>query len=275
MLPIITKKEADIILLANADSVRVSVDLGKSVQEIRIDGDNVVIGTEKVPLEEFKRLKPHTCYVIQENSLKKLVHFAVETNYYYKLVPTGDWPTITLSSTPMHRHIHISPKKAAEVMVSQISPIKGIVLDTCCGLGYTAIISSKHANRVYTFEKDKYVLNIASYNPYSLELFNSKKIELHESDVHCGIKKFKTNFFDRIIHDPPTYKYAPELYSTEFYNELFRVLKNGGKMYHYAPCPQKTRDRNFYTGIMKRLNSVGFKKVHYIAEASGVAVQKF
>jgi predicted methyltransferase len=275
MLPIITKKEAEIIFLANSGSVRVSLDLGKSMQEIKIDSDYVVIGTDRIHLEEFKNLKPHTCYVIHENALKKLVHFAEETNFYYKLVPTGDWPTITLSSTPMHRYIHISPRKAARLMVNQVAPIKGNVLDTCCGLGYTTIISSKHADKVYTFEKDKYVLNFASYNPYSEELFNSKKIELLEADVFSGIKKLKSSYFNSIIHDPPTYKYAPELYSGEFYKELFRVLKNGGKLYHYAPCPQKTKDRNFYTSIIKRLNATGFKKVHYIEEASGVAAQKF
>jgi predicted methyltransferase len=61
-----------------------------------------------------------------------------------------------------------------------------------------------------------------------------------EEDILEGIKQFSDNFFDEIIHDPPTFKYSPDIYSKQFYEELFRVLKKGGKLYHYSPLPHIT-----------------------------------
>jgi len=275
MLPIITKKEADLVLNQGDGLVHISLDLGLSVQEVMLKDGFVSIQNQKIPLVEFEHVKEEACYVADENILKIVAYFSEETNFYYKLIPTNDWPTITLSSTPMHRHIHISPKKSAKLMITKVTPLNGNVLDTCCGLGYTAILAAKHAEKVYTFERDKYVINLASYNPYSQELFSNKKIELIENDVVSGIMRFKNNFFSRIIHDPPTFKYSPDLYSEEFYKAMFRVLRKGGKLYHYAPCPQKTKNKVFYNRIIRHLKACGFRNMRYDEISSGVSAEKF
>lgn len=198
--------------------------------------------------------------------------FSEETNLYYKLMPTTDWPTITLSSTPMHRYVHVSPKEDTETKIKEITPIKGQVLDTCCGLGYTAIMASRKAEHLHVFEKDNNVLFIAGLNPHSLELFNNPKITIHKQEIFEGIKQFENETFDRIIHDPPTFRYAPELYSSEFHSELYRVLK-GGILYHYCPCPQKTKGRQFYITILKKLQEAGFK-ARYNEKSSGIRAIK-
>lgn len=269
-----TKKEATKIINAKKEKVDISLDLGLSLTTIYIKKNFVFIRECKIPLSEFCKVEEGSCYILTEDHLQKLAFFSDETNFYYKLVPTSDWPTVMLSSTPMHRCTLISPKKDVLLKIKEINPVKGKVLDTCCGLGYTAILSSKKADEVYTFERDNNVLYIAKLNPYSQELFRCEKIKIFKEDVFKSIKRFEDCFFDRIIHDPPTFKYAPELYSKEFYLELYRVLKKGGVVYHYMPWPHKTKKKSFYSKVIGKIKECGFKKVVYKKDSSGIRMLK-
>lgn len=273
MVPLISKKEAEKILSSKPGPLEVSLDAGLSLTKIYIREDYVEIEKEKIPLQEFKKIKENSYYIIESGHLQKLAFFSQESNFYYKLMPTTDWPTITLSSTPMHRWVLVSPKEDTLSKIKEISPVKGRVLDTCCGLGYTAIVSAKDADEVYTFEKDEYVAHVAKFNPYSQELFNNKKIRLFNGDINKIIYKLEREFFDRIIHDPPTFKYAIELYSPEFYKQLFRVMKKDGILYHYAPWPHR-KGKPLYLRIAKNLKEAGFRNARYSEESSGVAAQK-
>ena len=174
----------------------------------------------------------------------------------------------------MHRHTKLSPKKDTELKIISIAPVRGRVLDSCCGLGYTAILAASRADEVFTFEKDENVLRMAKYNPYSEELFSSKKIKLKKGSIAEQIHGFPDSFFDRIIHDPPTFKHSPELYSEKFYRELFRVLRKGGRIYHYCPSPGKTKGKSFFPRIIRGLKSAGFDKVRYAQQSSGVLAGK-
>jgi predicted methyltransferase len=274
LIPLITLKEARKILNTKEASVEISLDLGISVTKADIIGRFVHIKEQKIPLEEFERVKEGAVYIAEEGKLSKLAFFSDETNFYYKLIPTADWPTIALSSTPMHRHTRMSPRQDTLLKIKEVKPVRGKVLDTCCGLGYTAIIASEDADEVYTFERDKNVIAMARLNPHSQILFAGNKIKLFEKDIFESIKSFENSFFDRIIHDPPTFKYSPELYSSEFYAELFRVMKKGGILYHYAPSPQKMQSRTFYKGMIRRLQECGFAKVQYSPKSSGVRAVK-
>lgn len=273
MMPVITKQTADMIAAAK-DEVTVSLDLGQTRTAVRIHQNVVEVDGKKIPKDLFKNLKEHFLYALEDNQVKRIAFFAEDTQIYYKLVPTKDWPTFTLSSTPMHRSTHLSPKEDTKRKIQLISPIKGNVLDTCCGSGYTAIMAAKYASEVHTFEKDDHVLRLAEYNPYSQELFTNKKINLHKQDITEGIEQFKNNTFDRVIHDPPTFKRAPELYHPRFYAELWRVLKPNGILYHYAPLPDKTKGRQFYLLILKKLKKAGFRDVQYNEGASGIKATK-
>ena len=272
-LPIITKKQAAKILNSK-EKINISLNLEKTESEIEIKKDYVIIKNQKIPKKEFKDLKDNVCYIIEEGKVKKMAWYSEVTEFYYKLYPTDDWPTITLSSTPMHRHANLSPKEDTKRKIEKIKPISGNVLDTCCGLGYTAIMSSKYAKKVHTFEKDSNVLYFAEFNPYSKDLFEKENIQVHNENVKKGIESFKDNNFERIIHDPPTFKFAPELFSKEFYKKLFRVLKNKGKIYHYAPWPQKSKGRVFYHKIVNNLKDIGFKDVRFDEYSCGVLAKK-
>ena len=271
---VITKSEAERILNAEGSEVYVSLDLGISSSKIDVSNGIADIIGQKIPIKEFEAVKEKACYAVEDNQLKRVAFFSEETNLFYKLLPTKDWPTITLSSTPMHRFTFVSPKKDTESKIKEISPMKGNVLDTCCGLGYTAIMASKDADKVFTFERDQNVLRIAEYNPYSQQLFSNKKIKISEKNIFPEIKKFKSSFFSRVIHDPPTFKHSPELYSREFHAELFRVLKKDGILYHYCSSPQITKGRLLYPRIARQLKEAGFRGIEYHAGSSGIRALK-
>jgi predicted methyltransferase len=251
-----------------------SFDLGLTQEKVLLEKNKVIIRNKEVPIKEFENLKENTIYVIEGEKILSIDFFSESTNLYYKLKPTSDWPTVMLSSVPMHRFKTISPKTSAELMTKEISPIEGKVLETCCGLGYTSIISAKTAEEVVVFENDLNVLRIAEYNPYSQELFTNPKIRLIEESVFEGIKKLKSNSFDRIIHDPPTVSFAKELYFPFFYSELFRVLKPRGILYHYCPNPGKTKGKELHPGIIKNLVQSGFVNCNYHSYSSGIRAMK-
>lgn len=270
MPPIITKSEAEKILKAEGNEAQLSLDLGISISGVSISGGIADIKGQRIPVKDFKSVREKACYAVEDSRLKRVAFFSEETNLFYKLLPAKDWPTITLSSTPMHRFTFVSPKKDTESKIREITPVRGKVLDTCCGLGYTAIMASKDADSVFTFEKDPNVLRIAEYNPHSRQLFACKKIRLFQKDIFSEIKKFKDGFFSRVIHDPPTFKYSPELYSAGFHAGLFRVLNEGGILYHYCPSPQITKGRMLYPRIARQLKEAGFHHVDYHSSSSGI-----
>ncbi len=282
---ILTKKDAEKILSAKSNTsfpgqtlLLMSLDLGKTQEKILINGEEkfALIRNEKVSFNELKKTKEETFYTIVDGYVLAIEMFGEETNLYYKLKPTADWPTIMLSSVPMHRFKTISPKTSAELMVKEISPIKGIVLDCCCGLGYTSIIEANKSEceKVIVFEKDENVLKMAEYNPFSEELFTNKKINLTIGSVYDKIKTIESNSIDRILHDPPTTSFGKELFSSEFYAQLYRVLKSKGLLYHYCPNPGKTKGTEYWPTIEKMLIKAGFVNVKYHKESSGIRATK-
>jgi len=202
--------------------------------------------------------------------------FDEKTNKFYKLVPTSTWPTLEISGIHMHRIKEVDPKTDTELKIKALGRIYGKVLDVCTGLGYTAILAArrKSVKKVVTIEKDENVIKIAKQNEFSRELFENPKIELIIGDAFEVIKKFEKESFDFIIHDPPRFSLAPELYSKEFYLQLFRVLKKGGRMFHYTGEPGKLSGKNFVKGIVKRLLLAGFRKVIKVKESKGVVTFK-
>jgi predicted methyltransferase len=255
-----------------------SFDLGITSEKVEMDSKNNQLNVrgEWINFFELEKMKKEKIYALIGKKFFVAELFDEKTNLYYKLKPTGDWPTVTLSSVPMHRFKHFSPKESAELMVKSIFPVSGTILDTCAGLGYTSILCANLTNcvKVITFEKDNNVLELAKFNPFSEELFSNKKIELHKESVFEGVKKISDCSIDGIIHDPPTVSFAPDLYSKEFYKELFRVLKPNKLIYHYCPNPGKTKGKEFWRSIKKRLAETGFKNINYLEKSSGIAAEK-
>ena len=202
--------------------------------------------------------------------------FDEKTKKFYKLVPTKTWPTLEISGIHMHRIREVDPKTDTELKIKSLGKIYGRVLDVCIGLGYTAILLARKRSveKVVSIEKDENVINIARQNEFSRELFENPKIELIIWDAFEVVRNFESEAFNFIIHDPPRFSLAPELYSQEFYNQLYRVLKKNGKMFHYVGEPGKFSGKNFLQGITRRLLLAGFKKILKVREAKGLVAYK-
>ncbi|MBS3073589.1 methyltransferase [Candidatus Pacearchaeota archaeon] len=212
----------------------------------------------------------------KEQKKNMIQFFSEETGLLYQLYPTGTIPTLKISGVPMHRHVKITPDIDTGLKIDSARPF-GNVLDTCTGLGYTAIYSAKleKVKKVTTIEKDENVIKIARMNEASKELFNNSKIQIINTDLNEKIKEFKVETFDTIIHDPPTFSMAVELYQLAFYKELLRVLKKGGRLWHYAPNPGKLKDKKpLHAKIERRLKEAGFKNVLYDEKSNGVIAIK-
>ena len=150
-----------------------------------------------------------------------------------------------------------------------------VVFDTCLGLGYTALEASKFAQHIVTCEISQAVLSLAKWNPWSNGLFENEKIDIFEADSSEKINEFETGSFSVIIHDPPRLTTAESLYSLIFYKELYRVLKKGGRLFHYVgSLGSKNKGRSIEKEVAKRLESAGFKQIKYNRKLQGLFAQK-
>jgi len=208
--------------------------------------------------------------------IPKVKFYDEKTRKFYKLVQTSTWPTVKISGIFMHRVKDVDPKTDSFLKIKTLGDIEGIGLDTCTGLGYTSILSARETRveKVITIEKDENMIEIAKLNPYSTELFTNTKIEFIIDDVYEHIKKFPDEYFNFIIHDTPRISIAGELYSLEFYKQTFRVLKKGGKFFHYVGKPGIRQRKNYSKGIIQRLRLAGFKKIERVDYANGLVCFK-
>jgi predicted methyltransferase len=64
---------------------------------------------------------------------------------------------------------------------------------------------------------------------------------------------------DAILHDPPRFGIAGELYSQAFYLELARVLRRRGPLFHYTGAPNAlSSGRDVPREVARRLRDAGF-----------------
>jgi hypothetical protein len=210
------------------------------------------------------------CFLVDGDEFEKVQTFSEDTGRVVTLYPTPGAPTILISGVPMHRIKGSNPYQDTLTKIRAIAPISGRVLDTTTGLGYTACQASRSARRVITIELDPAVLAIARLNPWSKELFESEKIEQLLGDSVEVVNGFRDEAFDCIIHDPPQFSLAGELYSGEFYAQLFRVLSRGGKLFHYIGDPASKSSGSVTRSVLRRLKEAGFRDVTPHPEAFGV-----
>jgi predicted methyltransferase len=174
----------------------------------------------------------------------------------------------------MHRIKGTNPYLDTLSKTRAISPIGGYVLDTATGLGYTAIEAAKTALQVVTIELDPQAQEIARFNPWSESLFGNPKIKQIIGDSFEEIERFDNECFSCIIHDPPTLNLAGELYSQEFYQRAFRVLKQNGRMFHYIGDPESKTGARTTKGVLNRLKGAGFERIALKPQAFGVVAYK-
>jgi predicted methyltransferase len=191
------------------------------------------------------------------------------------LYPTKGAPTTLVSGILMHRIRDVDPWADTKIKIVALGSLRNAkVLDTATGLGYSAIQASQQANQLVTVEIDPAAIELMKKNPWSQKLFDNPKINLRIGDIRGVISEFKEGEFDIVVHDPPTMKLSGELYSEEFYTELFRVLKRNGKLFHYIGDPESEHGSMVTKGVIQRLKNVGFGKIDRVPQAFGLLAQK-
>jgi len=214
------------------------------------------------------------CFLVSGGLAEKIQAFSSDTERVYGLYPTQAAPTMLLSGLPMHRIKGTDPHQDTLNKIKTIRPLVGRVLDTATGLGYTAIEAARTAEQVTTIELDPAVLTIARRNPWSSELFDNPKIVQMIGDSFEQVPLFADNTFSRIIHDPPMFHLAGDLYSGEFYRQLWRILKNTGRLFHYIGDLDSNSGQRVTHGVARRLQEAGFKNITQRKDAFGLVAYK-
>jgi hypothetical protein len=227
---------------------------------------------EALTWEEVEKISQSevTSYTLGPDGVRPIQTFSETTNRVCSLLPTPGAPALLLSGFVMHRIKECDPYRHAWRMLATLVPLCGTVLDTTTGLGYTAIQAAHSAASVITIEIDPGVEAVARLNPWSRELFANSRITRLPGDACEIVPTFSSGQFDRIMHDPPAFKLAGELYSGAFYCALHRILKRGGRLFHYVGDPGGKAGSSILRGVQRRLQEAGFTRVRVRADAYGV-----
>lgn len=257
-VPVFIRDTFNVFLKGDRGYYDVSFDLGLSYVKVYFDGKTIQFRDIRLSLSNIMNVVTRGyVYGLRNDEVFKIAFF--REGLYYKLYPVSpfDAPTLEISGIKMHRVKEITPWEDALSKVRALKLSEGDnVLDICCGLGYTAINAYRLGAEVVSIEKDINVLDVARYNPYSRDL---KYINIIIEDAFEVLDSFPSNEFDAIIHDPPRFSRAGALYSKDFYRKLYRVLKRGGRFFHYTGrAGYMVRGIDVAKGVVQRMRSVGF-----------------
>lgn len=143
------------------------------------------------------------------------------------------------------------------------------VLDTCFGLGYNsaAAIDSFTGKKIeiicleiysgivdeivrlgdkYPFKCREVMQKLAKQKRYCDNKFD---LTLIMGDARETIKDLPDNHFDAVFLDPFSPKNCPELWTEQFFKEIYRVLKKTGKVATYS-CARVVRDNFRLAGFI-------------------------
>ncbi|HEU4646664.1 MAG TPA: hypothetical protein VFS80_13990, partial [Burkholderiales bacterium] len=216
--PLVTLKVHE-ALRAAEQSVECSLDLERTRETVRVGPEGWTWRGKHYPWLEA--CKDRTIYCWDGEQFEPVQRY---THALVKLVPT-DWgpPTFEIDGIKMLPTEHVSPYADAERKVALLRPRGKTLLDTCGGLGYTAAACLKGgAKRILSFENNADVIWLRSLNPWSPAA--DEALTLTHADITEAITRIADASVDAILHDPPRFGIAGELYSQKFYDQLARVL---------------------------------------------------
>jgi hypothetical protein len=260
-----------------AQAAWTSLDLGLTKTRVELEAAGIKLpGGETLAWQaiELAAASESACFVLRDGELRKVQAFSGLTRRAYSLYPTRSAPTLLVSGIPMHRIKGTDPQADTLAKIKAVGPVHGRVLDTATGLGYTAIEAAKTAAMVVTVELDPAVLEIARLNPWSQGLFSNPKIHQIIGDAFDVVQGIRDGSFDIVIHDPPYLALAGELYSLEFYRQLHRVLKPGGRLFHYVGDPSSKTGSSATRGVLRRLADANFRHAVRRPGAFGVVAYR-
>ncbi|WP_101927293.1 MULTISPECIES: class I SAM-dependent methyltransferase [Luteimonas] len=237
-----------------------SLDLGRSTGTATLRRDHWL--WNDVPQPYPGKLKERTLYYRDGDDWTRAACFS---GSLIKLVPT-EWgaPTFEIDGIKMLVSARISPIEDARQKVALVAPRGKVVLDTCGGLGYfAACCLEAGAARILSFEKNADVLWLRTLNPWSPDPDapeHDGRLVLTHADITAAIATVPDASVDALLHDPPRFGIAGELYARTFYDELARVLRKDGRLFHYTGSPNKlTTGRDVPREVARRLDKAGFR----------------
>ena len=232
-----------------------SLDLGLSVSEVGVTAAGFTSGDVVYPWPAA--IKRRTIYHWSGSGFEPASTYS---GSLVKLVPT-QWgaPTFEIDGIKMLPTLSESPFEDARRKVELVGVRQRVVLDTCGGLGYFAAWCLRlAAARVLSCEKNPSVLWLRELNPWSPD--PAPALEVRNVAIDTHIESLADASFDAVLHDPPRFGIAGELYSRAFYTQLARVLKPGGALFHYTGSPNKlTSGRDVPGEVLRRLQDSGFQ----------------
>jgi predicted methyltransferase len=247
-----------------AASLQCSLDLDRSTTSVEIGTTQWSWQGQRFPYLES--CKERTIYYWDGAAFQPVSRYA---GALIKLVPT-EWgpPTFEIDGIKMLPTAKVSPYADAQSKVALIKPRGKVILDTCGGLGYFASwCLQEQAARVLSYEKNADVIWLRGLNPWSPQIESpdvAARLSLTHGDIGEHIVTLAGESVDAILHDPPRFGIAGELYSQAFYDQLARVMKRRGMLFHYTGTPNKlTSGRDVPNEVAKRLQKSGFTvKLH-------------
>jgi len=256
----LTADDSQKILALKKGRWEMNLSCGKQV--VRVESTTVRVGSHTLRRSELERARRDSVlYGVRNGRLQKLQLFR---GRLYKIAPTQGFPALEIDGIRMHRTQGMLPEAEAEVKAECLDLRPGqSMLDICTGLGYSAQAAARRGVAVVTLEKDEAVLELASESPRSFEFFrfvSLGRIRPVICDAARFIKGLPPDSFDRIMHDPPTFSMAGELYSLGFYVELRRIVRQEGLMLHYTGQPgSRYRRLDLGRSVSRRLREAGFR----------------
>jgi predicted methyltransferase len=261
--PLLTRPTAEALLAARDGGAAAwtgSLDLGRSTGTAQLQADGWHWRGKRYPWPPVP--KDRSIHYWDGEAFAPVARFS---GSLIKLVPTGwDVPTFEIDGIKMLPTAKESPLDDARRKVALVEPRGKAVLDTCGGLGYfAACCLEAGAARIRSFERNADVLWLRTLNPWSPDpdaLASGGRLELTHADVAQAIAQVADATVDALLHDPPRFGIAGELYSLAFYRQLARVLRRGGRLFHYTGSPNKlTSGRDVPREVARRLEEAGFK----------------
>jgi predicted methyltransferase len=259
MLPLVTaalQARLRAAVAAGEREVECSLDLGRTRAVVEVDAPGW-----RADGRGFGWIEPcreRTVYHFTGAAFEPVARYA---GALVKLVPT-DWgpPTFEIDGIKMLPTAQVSPWEDARRKVALVEPRGARVLDTCGGLGYfAAACLEAGAASVHSFEKNPAVLWLRTLNPWS-PVAGSAGLRLEEADVTARLAALPDGGYESILHDPPRFGIAGELYSQRVYDEFARLLAGRGRLFHYTGTPNRlTSGRDVPREVTARLQRAGFE----------------
>ena len=242
-------------LHSGATACECSLDLGHTVSQVELTAEAFTWRKTRYPWPAS--IKERTIYYWSGTGFEPVSTYS---GSLIKLVPTR-WgaPNLEIDGIKMLPSARESPFEDARRKVELVGVRQRRVLDTCGGLGYFAAWCVRFgAAHVLSCEKNPQVLWVRELNPWSPR--PDAVLEVLNVAIDTYIETLADRAFDAVLHDPPRFGTAGELYSRKFYAQLARVLRRGGTLFHYTGNPNRlTSGRDVPGEVLRRLQDSGFE----------------